>query len=385
MKDKILLLFSASLFSFFNLMLFSLMNVLGVYLAKDFSYTTTQVGQMASWDLVGNIAGFIPIGLLLDRIPVRRIGLTLLGVAIVATMLMAITSNYKIFCLLRFLQGLASAGSLLITMRLGSSVFRDRANTTIGVMIFIALCGGIFGNTGFSFIAKLFGWQTGLMMIACIGIPIFILMAYSFNKINLISSHHRPMKFFINRYQILAGIELALLNAPVFILGSVFGNQYLMEKTAASLEATSRLSSLIFLGIMLASPILGYAADKFGNFILIITGLFILLSCSIILSLDHTYSYHIYFIIFILLGAGCSTQNLIYPLLYRYSPEHPSINMATASLVFNAMGALLQNATGVASTWYQGFNIISFMLIIIFTTGLVLLPFCKIKQASMKY
>jgi len=210
------------------------------------------------------------------------------------------------------------------------------------------------------------------MMTAGIGILFFIIMACSFSNLQQAAARHSPIRLSLNRYQLLAGLQLALLNAPVFILGSVFGNQFLMEKTSANLETSAFFSSLIFLGIMIASPIMGYIADKSGNLLMIVIGYFILLFCSIILSLDYSLSYQFYFIIFMLIGAGCSTQNLIYPVLYQHRPDIPSTNMAIASVIFNSLGALLQSGSGLLLK-ISSFNIIPFALIIIFITGLILL------------
>jgi MFS family permease len=60
---------ASTLFSFYNLMLFSIMNVLGMYLMHDLQLTSANIGLLGSWDLWGNVIGFLPIGMLLDRYP----------------------------------------------------------------------------------------------------------------------------------------------------------------------------------------------------------------------------------------------------------------------------------------------------------------------------
>ena len=156
--------FAASLFSFYNLFLLSSLNVIGVDFIADFHLTTASLGLLASYDLWGNAVGFIPIGLLLDRYPVKNVGLSLLSLAVIATLGMATASSFSIICLMRFFQGLASATSLLITMRLGSTLFEKKANIVIGLMIVVALSGGIAGNSIFAHITQIVGWRKGLLI-----------------------------------------------------------------------------------------------------------------------------------------------------------------------------------------------------------------------------
>ncbi len=336
---------SSSFFSFYNLMIFSLMNDLSVYLVQGLHLQSGSIGFLASWDLWGNVIGFIPIGLLLDYYSIRYVGLSLFAIAILATIAFAYSTSLWMLCFLRFLQGLASASSLLILMRIGTTLFPGHANKTIGFMILIALSGGIAGNLLFSLLAQHYGWQAALLGIAAIGVMLWLFMLA-----NLYMEESRctqiKLKILLSRHSLLAGIHIGLLSTPIFLLGSLFGNQYLMQHYQLNLNQASAISSLIFMGIIIGAPIVGLIAEKVDSIRIILTGYLLLFTLTIILSLNIVLPYSVLSFLFLGLGIASCTQNLIYPIIYYHHPEARSTATGAASVVSNGIGALMQIVVG---------------------------------------
>lgn len=364
--------FAASLFSFYNLFLLSSLNVIGVNFIADFHLTTTSLGLLSSYDLWGNAIGFIPIGLLLDKYPVKNIGLCLLGLAIIATSGMAIATSFSMICLMRFFQGLASATSLLITMRLGSTLFEKKANMTIGLMIVVALSGGIVGNSIFAHIVQHFGWRNSLWIAGAMGLccwlVLFLFLTESIthkaikNKLatNLTYSAN-PVKLMINalnKKNILSGIAIGLLNSPIFVLGTLWGNYYLIHTQHLSMTQAASFSSLIFVGIITGSPFWGFLSDKWlGSRKILMLACLVLLILSIILLTGTILPLWFIGSIFFNFGFFCCTQNLIYPYISKNNPYF-LISTATgiASVISNSIGAGLQISFGILIAHYiKGF------------------------------
>jgi MFS family permease len=380
-KVRFLGCFAASLFSFFNLFLFSLMNVLGTYLLQEKIVTPIVLGFLSSWDLWGNVLGFIPVGILIDRYGSRCIGLNLFALAILATFIMSLTKNLPTLCLMRFFQGLASSGSLLITMRLGSNLFPHRGNITIGCMIMLALSGGMAGNTFFAWISSLIGWQHGLKVVGIVGLLCWLIMWHSLkikeedNLTFILSTFLKVCK----KDNIIAGIHIGLLNSPVFLLGSLFGNTWLMHKAHLTLSQAASLSSLLFIGITLGSPLWGFIADKIGSIKVLIIGYMLLFSASFLLTFNVIFSSIELAIIFFSIGFVCCIKNIIYPFISRKNLLHLcSTAMGTASIVSNSMGGVLQIIFGLLMqvTTMHNFSITFFP--IIFLAGLGLLTIYKL-------
>ncbi len=320
---------------------------------SDFHLTTKSLGLLSSYDLWGNAIGFIPIGLLLDRYSVKNIGLCLLSLAIMATLGMATATSFDIICLMRFFQGLASAASLLITMRLGSTLFDQKANIAIGLMIVIALSGGMAGNSLFAHIVHHFGWRHALLITSGIGLVFLFVMVLFLseakNKVVTSMSQGALILKSLKRHNIISGISIGLINSPVFILGTLWGNYYLIHTQHISMTQAAGFSSLLFFGIIIGSPFWGFLADKwFGSqriLMLACSGLIVL---SIILLSGKIMPLWMIAGIFFSLGFLCCTQNLIYPYISKNNPDF-LISTATgiASLTSNSIGAGLQILFGV--------------------------------------
>lgn len=317
---------------------------------RDLSLSTGELGFLSSWDLWGNVLGFLPIGILLDRIPARYVGLTCLSIAIIATLGMAWTDQFIILCFLRFLQGIASSASLLITMRLGSSLFPLHANRSIGLMIFLALSGGIVGNSGFAFLTEQMSWQHALYWVASLGLGCLVMMIIFLHPVS--SMQMEPVFLFpkLNRdsfrFSLFAGLNLGLLNMPVIILASLFGNHYLMQHVHFNMEQAAYFSSLLFTGIMFGSPMMGFCADKISAVGLLAAGYFGIFVCAFILIFIAQLPYFGYYVLFFVMGVCCCTQNLIYPLIRRKEPVFTSTAMAIAAIVSNSIGACSQQIFG---------------------------------------
>lgn len=337
---------AASCFSFYNLMIFTLMNVLSVYLINDLKFTSAQVGIIGSWDLWGNVLGFIPIGMLLDRISMRRIGILLLSVAICATAVMSLATEMWQFSVLRCLQGVVSAGSLLLMMRVGTNLSHHHINKVIGLMILVAITGGIAGNSLFAFLAINFGWQSALLGMAgigCISLFIMYFTLYGDTHKKIPSSLIYPK---LTKSILCNGGQIGLLNAPVIVLGSLFGNHYLMQYQHMNLQQAASVSSVMFTGIMLGSPLLGFLADKWGAFKLLLMAYFIIFITITWLLIGTSHNYYMLVSMFFLMGIASCTQNLVYPLIAKSHNQSRSSATGLASVISNGLGAIFQALSG---------------------------------------
>jgi len=139
-------------------------------------------------------------------------------------------------------------------------------------MIFFALSGGIAGNSLFAWFAELAGWRMGLIYIAIIGLFCLLFMVLACHDNEMIISQRQRFKFILSRHAILAELNLGILNAPIFVLGSLFGNQYLIREHHLNISQAASVSSLMFAGMMFGSPLIGYLADKFGHKLILFAG-----------------------------------------------------------------------------------------------------------------
>lgn len=349
MLQKYLISLSAALFSFYNLFLLSFMNVSAPYLMRNLHLNAASFGVLTSYNLWGNMLGLLPIGLLLDKCAVKIIGLTLLGLTIVATFVMTQTQSLTIMSLMRFIQGVSSAGSLLITTRIGTTLSHKHAQTILGVMIAIALSGGVAGNYVFAHWMLHFGWHHALQFTVYLGLTCFIVMLLFLSVPPNAQFSVRAITTSIHRKNIYAGIIIGLLSAPIFILGTAWGNEYLIQQQHLTLLHAAFTSALFFLGIIIGSPCWGIIADRWlGFWPTLFIGCIALSVLSLFLGLPEILNIRLIDILFFGIGFFCCVQNLLYVYIEQHNSHmQTSTAIAIAALIANLLGAGMQTGFGI--------------------------------------
>lgn len=348
---------AASLFSFFDLFQLSIFNVLSTHFLDYFNLSAFMLGVFASIFLLANAIGLVIIGVLLDRYSTRTIGLIFMSLTTFSAFVFAYSSSFYLDCLLRFFQGLASAASLLICIRSTTQWFSGKANFALGMGIAIAIFGGAFGNYGFATITVEYGWQNAFIISGLIGLFIlFILYLFLFdlrdfsNKLlsnynldNKNSFYQQIKQAMLIKQNLLGGLFLGLMSAPIFILAALWGNIYLIKTYHISMVLASILSSQFFIGMIIGAPIWGKIADTYlsqGRTLLI--GAITLLFLSLVMFNVQLNPILVGCVLFGL-GFFSSVQNITFVIITQNNPA-PIISTASAvaGIVLNLTGAVMQ-------------------------------------------
>ncbi len=329
--QKILACVAAALFSFYDLFELSLFNRLNPAIQTQFHLTPESIGMLSSCFLWANALGLIPVGLLLDRGHLRKTVGLLLSLSVAGNAVFLFSHTLWLAMVARSFQGFASAASLLVCMRLAIRWYKEKANAAIGWMIAIALSGGIFANFTDTWLTPI--WMGSIILI-------ILLLFLRDTKQEHIPQH---FKFLSKPKNFLLGGYLGLINFPVFILGSLWGNHILTTTYHFTLKQSAFISSLIFAGIIVGSPIWGLVANKvisYKNIMLVGCGGLILVCLMLIIA---PVNITVISFLFFSLGFFCCTQNMTYFALSKInSPETLSSATAITSVIFNSIGAVSQ-------------------------------------------
>lgn len=354
---------ATGLFSFYNLLQLAIFNVISNQLLTDFQLSTTQLGFLSSCFLWANALGLIPIGLLLDRYNVRRIALSFLSLTSLASLIIGCSHSLLIMALMRSLQGLASAASLLTSMRLAIRWFDKKPHLAVGFIVVLALCGGIVGNYGFSYLLTFLNWRTGLIIAAGLGGLISIVLLcflydnprYAKHIANSTPIGKSLKSVCLQPQNLLGGILIGLLNSPIFVLATLWGNFYLSHLYHISMLSAASLSSVIFLGVMCGSLGWGYIADNdLSPYTVLKLGCRLALLLSSLVFSYLSYSLLTLALLLFCLGFASSSQNTIYTMINRTNlPVHFSTATGIATLLENGVGALLQIVVGLLLSYTQ--------------------------------
>jgi MFS family permease len=221
---------SSGLFSFYNICQFALFNVIVSDLISSFHLTLTQVSFFASVFIITNTLWIFPGSILVKIYTARRTALIFMLLNIGATLVLAKSQWLFLSIIMRIIQGMASAISLLIYVRIVPAWFPKTPATAIGIIGSIASLGGVFANAIFVNWVVWWGWRTALEIDAIVGLLFFVIMyfflyenynqqppvsycqKFTFNNIKVVLS---------NIHNTLCGLYIGLMTLPVFLLASL--------------------------------------------------------------------------------------------------------------------------------------------------------------------
>lgn len=268
----------ASLFFFYEFIQMNVFNSIATSLMQDFNINAEKLGDMSSSYFIANVIFLFIAGMLLDRCSTRRVILASLGICIIGTGLFSITHSFYLACLFRFLTGIGSAFCFLSVIRLASRWFpASRMAMVTGFVLTSAMLGGWISQTPMEMLAQMVHWRTALQIDAVAGLFIFLLIAlivkdypehHTQAHLNEQKQIHELGYFkslrmaFLRMQNWFGGLYVCFMNLPVGLLGGLWGVLYLTTTHDISKIHASEVSSMLFVGTMIGSPIMGWFSDK---------------------------------------------------------------------------------------------------------------------------
>lgn len=260
-------LFSAFLYFDISFMVWVLMGVLGIYIAKDFGLSASQKGLMVAIPILGGSLVRIPLGLLVDHIGPKKTGilgqimviLPLLGTWFFATSF----NSVLVFGLFLGIAGGSFAVALPLASRWYPAKYQGMAMGIAGAGNSGTVLASLFAPS----LAELVGWRNvfGLALLPVLAtLLIFILLAKeSPNRVapKKLVDYFSVLKetdtfWFCFFYSITFGGFVGLAS----FLGIFFHDQYGLSKVMAG-----NFTALCVFAGSFFRPVGGYLADRFGG------------------------------------------------------------------------------------------------------------------------
>jgi MFS family permease len=354
---------SAALFFFYEFIQMGMFNSISQELMQDFSINAGQLGFLSATYFYADVIFLLFAGILVDRISIRTIILSAMVMVVLATILFAFSHSFRLAAFSHFVSGIGNAFCFLSCIKLATRWFSShRLAFVIGIIITIAMLGGVVAQTPFALLVQFLGWREAILVNAGLG-AVITCIVYVF--VRDYPKHPMPevtvdeslaptsiktsiLAVLFNKQNGLGGIYTCLLNLPIILLGELWGVMYLTQvhhlvKTQASLVAT-----MIFIGTIIGSPFVGWASDAMGKrrLPMIIGALLSLLVLLCIMFLPNL-NFFTLLSLFLLLGIFTSTQIISYPLIAESNPRHlTGTSTGLASVLIMGGGAVFQPLFG---------------------------------------
>ena len=326
---------------------------------QDFSINAGQLGFLSATYFYADVIFLLFAGILVDRVSIRRIILSAMIMVVLATILFAFSHSLQLAAFSHFVSGIGNAFCFLSCIKLATRWFSyQRLAFVVGIIITIAMLGGVVAQTPFTLLAQALGWRGAVLANAGLGVvitAIVYLFVHDYPKdrtqeimaeksLAASSLKKNILSVLLNKQNGLGGIYTCLLNLPIILLGELWGVMYLTQvhhllRTQASLVAT-----MIFVGTILGSPFVGWLSDTIGKrrppmIVGALLSLLVLLGIMFLPNLD----FFTLLILFLLLGIFTSAQIISYPLIAESNPRHlTGTSTSLASILIMGGGAVFQ-------------------------------------------
>lgn len=327
--------FSSALFFFFIFIQLNMFNALSPFLIHDFNISAVALGNLSAAYFYATILFLIPAGMILDRFSTRRVIIIAMSISILCTIIFAGSHYFTEGFIARFIIGLCGAFCLLSSVRLASRWFSgNKMAFVIGCVVTIAMLGGVMAQTPLTIMTDHWGWRITLLANAGLGV-ILLAIIIAFVEDTPYERCHQPTssssgfkniiqdlaKVAQNPQNWLAGSYTALLNLPIFLLGAMWGSLYLTQMKGLSRPGASIVTTALFVGSIIGSPVIGWLSDRCKKRILPMQ-LGAISSLVIILTIIYTpqLSLFVLILLFFLLGFTSSCQIISYPLITESNP-----------------------------------------------------------------
>jgi MFS family permease len=363
---------TAGLFFFYEFIQMNMFNAISAGFMKTFNISPEKMGVLDSFYFIANVIFLIPAGYLFDRFPIRRVILISMLFCVAGTAAIAMTHVIALAMFFRFLTGIGSAFCFLSCIRLATHWFHPkRIGLVIGVILTEAMLGGVVSQTPLTILTQHFSWQTALLMDAGFGLLIWLVIfavvrdapaGFEPKRLKVGDRHSAISTYkqgfraaFLNMYNWLMGIYTSLLNFPLTVLGGIWGISYLTARFGMTPIAASGITSMLFFGMMLGSPLAGYISDVSRRRSLAMLGGSIVLGALVLLLLALPHWTHSTLMgLFFLIGLFSGIQVVGYPAVAeRARPEVLAMSVSVVNITVMSGEGIIKPLFGEFMHWHQ--------------------------------
>ena len=355
-----------ALFFFYEFIQMNVLNALSNHLMLRFHINAEGLSLLSSAFFYADAGLLIIAGIILDRVSTRRVILWTLALCTAGVFLFAFAHHYPTLVLGRVLAGIGNSFCFLACMRLAARWFPAKKMALVmGVVVTIGMLGGAVVQTPFVWLIKTLGASQAMLINGVLGVLILIAIfcfvkdAPNNSSTQAASSGQSSASpsfgFWTglgaaanNRQVWFGGLYTCFLNLPVILLGALWGSLFLQRVFALSVSQAATVCSMIFIGMIVGCPLVGYLSDKMLRRRLpMILGAIISLGIVMLILMLRHLSYPVLLALFFLLGLITSSQVITYPLVSETSQvEFSSTAMGITAMLIMGGGAVVQDISG---------------------------------------
>lgn len=347
-----------ALFLFFEMGVQVSPSVMTDQLMRDMHIGVFGLGLMSGFYFYTYTLMQIPSGLLFDRYRPRYVITLSILVCSLGCLAFSAATNIYLGSLARMLMGFGSAFAFVAVLVVTADLFSNRYFALItGITQMLAAFGAMAGQMPLSYAVERLGWRHTLVMLAIIGfvlaIVVWMLLNYEKDVLSTAAAKRKSVEYrfrniLVNKQTWIIAVYACFLWAPMSGFASLWGVPFLEKVYNLSHASAALVCSIMWLGLALASPILGWlsTANRTRVWPLALSSLIGAIFFALLLAFHFNAMTFLMFIVF-MCGAACSGQALSFTVVKEINaPQQRGAAIAFNNMAVVISGAIFQPVLG---------------------------------------
>ncbi len=346
----------ASFFYFFQYIMRVCPSVMLNDVMRHFAVDAADFGRFSAAYYVGYALFHIPIGIALDRFPLRWVMAGSIFSAVLGMVPFALSDHWALTVIGRFLVGAGSTGAILGVFKTVRLYFReDWFARLLGVSVTIGLLGGIYGSAPVAQLVNDFGWQNVALGLIAVGTTLGIaILLICPREAGVVSMEPESKSIFASLKSIFSYPRVAatcffaaLMVGPLEGFADVWAVAYLESVMGFTREVAASLPAMIYIGMCVGATVLPLVADKFKAYYGLIITSAIVMALAFGMIMGFSMSATVVGGVFFAVGVFSAYQIIAITLNSRNVPATQSgLVTSITNMVIMAFGSVFHNAIG---------------------------------------
>ena len=331
-------------------------------LMRDFAFTSSSLGMLASFYYFSYVALQIPCGVIVDSWGPRKTVAVSALLCTVGAYIFAISESIGAAQLGRFLIGAGSSCAYLSCMKIGSVWFKPGRFAVIsGVGMMMGVLGGTFGGQPLAILVNSSGWRGAMVQSAIVGAVITVICwvvirdkpkytgDYVVEDVVPTTNFLDGLKLVSSKKQNwLIGVYGCMLFLPLSAYAELWAVPFLMQKYTLTNDQAAQISVMLFIGMALGSPVGAWLSNKLESRKKVMAGSAILtfFFFMLIIYLPNV-GINLMYTLQFLAGFVCGWQIVYFAAAQEYNPtEISGTSIGFTNFFVMLSGAIFQPALG---------------------------------------
>ncbi|WP_039455097.1 MFS transporter [Candidatus Jidaibacter acanthamoebae] len=364
--------FAGALFYFYQYILRISPGIMVDQLTREFNLRAEEFATLGALGLFAYSICQIPLGIIVDKIGVKRTVLVSILLCITGSYLFAVAQDFWVAQLSRVFIGIGSGSAFMCALKIVADHFPPGKRAFLmGATLTLGTVGALVSGKTIIYVMESSSWRHVLLNSTLLGGAIFIIALIFINKNK--ESHHTKLnkhplpivlkniiKIMKDRNILIYAILAIGLYTPLSVFTDLWGISFLKQKFNLSQSSATYIALMMYAGLSVGSLVLPWLSEKYNilNISIFSCGFIILIIFSYLLYGAPISEYSLS-VLLVALGFFCGAEMMCFTGALQFSKQENSGEIIGVVNTLNMLGsAILQQLIGTLLDlqWDQTYN-----------------------------